>query len=499
MKTKTTESQRTDILGTGNGHSDREVLGAVLKRWRRRLRYFSIFAAMPAILASQVADARSDDIKKSEPNSAGKAARFFKRLNLSVSNRQLLRRQSRFLLPHQQSNFALLAAMSGTDDCPGKRIPGGNYTAVAPYVDSGDTTGANNTIGRVFYAFYYSFDAFGPDHIYSFTLNSRGQNPQIEVSTTSASYRPMVYVLSGRYGDPCPAGTGNINNIEVLNVAVGTAGGIATLFPDLPLNRELYLVIDSPQNDASGSGPYTIRMQDVTVSSSVCSNRIDCPEFFLSQQYFDFLGREPDPPGIAAWLGLLNGCAPGDTSCDRIHVSGAFFQSSEFLGRGYFLYRFYPVAYGRKPDFLEFINDFPKVSGFLSDAELEARKLVFVAEFMNRPAFMTKFDGLNNTQYVDTLLSTAGVTHPARDFWIAALGNGTRTRGQVLREISESIEVYQKYYNQAFVVMQYFGYLRRDPDALYLDWIAHLDSTGDSRNMINGFINSVEYRRRFGS
>ena len=118
---------------------------------------------------------------------------------------------------------------------------------------------------------------------------------------------------------------------------------------------------------------------------------------------------------------------------------------------------------------------------------------------MSRPAFVTKFDGLNNTQYVDTLLSTAGITHPARDFWIAALGNNTRTRLQVLREISESTQVYNKYYNQAFVVMQYFGYLRRDPDALYLNWIQELDSGANPRNMINGFVNSLEYRARFGS
>jgi hypothetical protein len=240
-------------------------------------------------------------------------------------------------------------------------------------------------------------------------------------------------------------------------------------------------------------------MQDVTISPSVCSNPIDCPEFFLYQHYWDFLSREGDPAGFNAWLALLNNCTAGDTSCDRIHVSGAFFQSPEFLGRGYFLYRFYPVAFGRKPDYDEFINnDLGKLSGFLTDAELEARKQLFVAEFISRPAFRAKFDGLNNTQYVDTLLSTAGVTHTARDFWIAALGNSTRTRGQVLREISESTQVYSKYFNQAFVVMQYFGYLKRDPDSLYLDWIAHLDSTGDYRNMVNGFLNSVEYRRRFG-
>ena len=55
-----------------------------------------------------------------------------------------------------------------------------------------------------------------------------------------------------------------------------------------------------------------------------------------------------------------------------------------------------------------------------------------------------------------------------------------------MRELVESTQVYNKYYNQAFVVMQYFGYLRRQPDALYVNWIAHLDATGDSRSMITG-------------
>jgi hypothetical protein len=118
---------------------------------------------------------------------------------------------------------------------------------------------------------------------------------------------------------------------------------------------------------------------------------------------------------------------------------------------------------------------------------------------MTRPEFTTKFNGLGNTQYVDTLLSTAGITHIARDFWIAALANGTRTRAQVLREIAESTQVYDKYYNQAFVVMQYFGYLRRDPDGLYVNWIAVLDANpSDYRGMVNGFMNSLEYRFRFG-
>ena len=240
--------------------------------------------------------------------------------------------------------------------------------------------------------------------------------------------------------------------------------------------------------------------QALPLTSPSCPNPnpIDCGDFFVRQHYRDFLGREPDPAGMAGWLAVLNNCLPGDTSCDRIHVSSAFFRSPEFQERGYFLYRFYSVAFGRKPDFNEFTPDLAKVSGFLTVAELEAAKLAFMAEFMNRPAFLSKFNGLSNTEYVETLLSTADISHPNRDTWIAALTNGSRTRAQVLREIAESTEVDNKYYNQAFVVMQYFGYLRRQPDELYLNWIAHLDGTGDYRSMIHGFMNSIEYRARFG-
>jgi Domain of unknown function (DUF4214) len=227
------------------------------------------------------------------------------------------------------------------------------------------------------------------------------------------------------------------------------------------------------------------------------SNPMDETAFFVRQQYLDFLNREPDPGGYAAWQQVINNCPQRDTTCDRIHVSSAFFRSAEFQGRGYFVYRFYPVSFGRKPDHKEFTSDMAKVSGFLSDAELESAKVAFITEFMSRPAFVTKFNGLTDTQYVDTLLATAGLTSPNRDFWIAALGNGTLTRATVLRDISESTDVYLKYYNQAWVVMQYFGYLRRDPDAFYQDWIEVLNSSGDFRGVVSGFMNSLEYRARF--
>jgi uncharacterized delta-60 repeat protein len=243
----------------------------------------------------------------------------------------------------------------------------------------------------------------------------------------------------------------------------------------------------------------TIALIRVDGGQRSCPNPIDCNEFFVRQQYVDFLNREPDPPGFSGWLNLLNNCAPGDTSCDRVHVSSAFFQSPEFQERGYFVYRFYLASFGRKPDFAEFMPDLARVSGFLNDDQLEAAKVAFVNDFVSRPDFVTRYNSLSNAAYVDTLLSTAEVNLSNRQSLIDSLNNQTATRAQVLRQIAESPEVYQRYYNQAFVVMEYFGYLRRDPDALYLNWIQELDQTGDPRHMVSGFVNSQEYRQRFGS
>jgi parallel beta-helix repeat protein len=228
------------------------------------------------------------------------------------------------------------------------------------------------------------------------------------------------------------------------------------------------------------------------------ANAIDTTEFFVRQQYLDFLGREPDPPGFIGWVNTIRNCAPNDASCDRVHVSEMFFRSQEFQERGYYVYRFYASALGRKPDYAEFVPDLARMGGFLTRDQLEAVKAAFANDFVMRPEFAAKYNSLSNPQFVDTLLSTAGVTLSSRQSMIDGLNDATLTRAGSLRQIVESAEVSTKYFNQAFVVMEYFGYLRRDPDALYLNWIAVLDATNDPRGMVTGFVNSAEYRSRFG-
>jgi hypothetical protein len=227
---------------------------------------------------------------------------------------------------------------------------------------------------------------------------------------------------------------------------------------------------------------------------------IDDNDFMIQQHYIDFLGRMPEPAGFQGWLNILNNCPPGSIACDRIEVSSAFFRSPEYQDRRYWAYRFYSVGFHRLPKYAEFIPDAKRVSGFLTDAQLEANRVTYANDFVARPEFTALYGSLTDpTAYVDALLAKAGVTLPAptRQQLITDLTAGTKTRAQVLRAITESTEVYNKYYNEAFVVNQYHGYLRRDPDILYLNWIETMNQTGDYRTMINGFLNSLEYRDRF--
>jgi len=345
----------------------------------------------------------------------------------------------------------------------------------------------------------------------TFSVSENGERASVSVGRTGDTSA----AVSANYATTDGAGLTNCNVFNGIAsprcdyaVSIGTvsfASGETLKTISIPIVDDSYaegsesfsISLSNPVGTSLGS-PNTATVTITDNEATNGPNPIDQTAFFVRQHYIDFLGREPDPGGFAGWQATINNCPPGDTTCDRIHVSGNFFQSAEFQQRGYFVYRFYPVAFGRKPEYVEFIPDLARVSGFLSDAQLEAARVQFVNDFMARPAFVNTYNGLSNTAYVDTLLSMAGVTLPNRQALIDALNAGTRTRAQVLREISESAEVYNKYYNQAFVVMQYFGYLRREPDASYLAWIDVLNSTGDSRGMINGFVNSLEYRFRFG-
>ena len=269
MKTKIADSKRLNIIGNGDLSSNREILTAMLKTWRQKLGYFSMFAAFPAILTSFAQEAQAGEENKPESSVAGQNVRLLERLNKSCSKPELLRRQSNYLLPYQKSKYNIVSELAGGDNCPGNPIPAGTYTAAAPYTDTGNTTGANNTV-RFLDTYYSAYAANGPDQIYSFTLTGRGSHPQIQVSANSAAYQPMIYILDGSFAGGCPAGTNNSVSNWLRFSYAPSPGGTAILDPpqlrSLPLNVPLYLFVDSRFSGANESGPYTVRIQDVGIA-----------------------------------------------------------------------------------------------------------------------------------------------------------------------------------------------------------------------------------------
>lgn len=263
-------------------------------------------------------------------------------------------------------------------------------------------------------------------------------------------------------------------------------------------------------NGANGAILATPNTATITIvdndSTPATQNPVDGVTFFITQQYIDFLGRLPDSLGLLNWTNTLvvcpnNGFGEFDNpSCDRVHVSSGFFLSDEFRGRGYWAYKFYEAGLDRRPLYTEFVPDMAQVGGPQSPASELISKAIYMDAFVQRPEFRNRYDAMSNSAYVDALETNAEVTLTNKPALVAALDGNQKTRAQVLREIVELQSVDDKFFIRAFVAMQYFGYLRRDPDTVgYNNWVTTLTADPSNfRHMIFGFIFSDEYRHRFG-
>ena len=293
------------------------------------------------------------------------------------------------------------------------------------------------------------------------------------------------------------AGSYRFNNVNT--------GGFYTVTPELvnyhfsPANRSFSLVADN-----------TEAMFTATPDAGSVGNALDTAEYFVRQQYVDFLGREPEVGGFAYWSDQLNQCH-GDADClrtRRLDVSAAFFMSDEFGDTGSFVYRLYKGSLGRQLHYNEFATDRGQVIG---GPNLEASKTAFATAFVQRAEFAEKYQtNTSADSFVDALLQTmndaSGVDLSSER---AALlnrynsgGTLTESRALVVRALVDQAAFRTAVHNESFVVMEYFGYLRREPDRQgYAFWLNVLNN-GDRNNyrgMVCSFITSAEYQRRFGT
>jgi uncharacterized protein (TIGR03118 family) len=352
----------------------------------------------------------------------------------------------------------------------------------------------------------FSSDAYG--------IGEAGGSIQITATRSgnaSAAASVNYATYDNNVGQP-----GHADQKRDYQIAVGTlrfAPGETSKTFRIPLVNDLLvegaetlnLVLSNPAGAGVGLGSPNAAVLTITDNDAAASaaNPIDDKAFFVRQHYLDFLGREPEVTGFDVWVAVLNNCAGGVAPCDRITVSAAFFNSPEYQSRGYYIIRAYRAAYGRDPLYGEFMGDLSRLNGATPE-ESNALRAAFTADLAARNEFRATLDALTNAAYVDRLISNTGVAFPAatRDQLVAALNAGTRTRAQVLSDIVDSPLFVQHVptFNRAFVLAEYFGYLRRNPDpAGFNAWINFLNANpGAFRTMVTGFVNSVEYRQRFG-
>jgi hypothetical protein len=259
-------------------------------------------------------------------------------------------------------------------------------------------------------------------------------------------------------------------------------------------------------------------------------NPIGDVPFFVRRHYLDFLNREPDVSGQSFWTNNVFSCGIDQACAEvrRINASAAFFLSIEFQQTGNLVYKMHKAGFGNlagKPVAVQragFIADTRQIGstptqvivGFGDwQTQLEANKQAFALDFVQRTAFQSAHGGQSAGVYVDSLFANVGVTPTAaeRGAAVAAFGaGGTAGQAAALRSVADSGSVTSKTFNEAFVLMQYFGYLQRDPDAApetnlnfdgYNFWLSKLNQFGGNyiaAEMVKAFIASNEYRHRFG-
>lgn len=274
----------------------------------------------------------------------------------------------------------------------------------------------------------------------------------------------------------------------------------------------------------------------INENGNTTGNPIDQTFFFVREQYVDFLNREPDNAGLSYWMGDIDNCTP-KTNCTevkRINVSAAFFLSIEFQETGYLAYRAYKAAYGdatgqaviqNVPTQISVpmirLNEFLYDSNLIGDGvavgtpnweqTLESNKVAYFASFVLRQRFLTDYPlSMTPADFVDKLNLRAGnVLSPSqRSTLVIQLQNDPNSRPQVLRAVAENDTLKANESNRAFVLMQYFGYLRRNPNdpqdtdyggyKFWLDKLNLFNGNFVQADMVEAFITSLEYRRRFG-
>jgi hypothetical protein len=351
-------------------------------------------------------------------------------------------------------------------------------------------------------------------------LNPRVIGLNAELSTVALPLAPGKRVkiyLGGEGVDQVPGTSIGVNSpFFTVDAASLAREQIAAPFPVVSV--ELQVAANAPFGDyslrlQSNSGETAYVPGAITIDPGVGSsvvNPVDDSRFFITQQYADLAGREPDQATIDKLTAQLAACG---TRADclrarRVEISTNLLLENELPGTGVFLYGLYSTGLGRLPRYTEFESDRATIAS--QKSEVEATRLALAAAFVERPEFKRKYPAtMKPAEFVDSLLTIlaqgAGVDlGPERSLLIGLLDDSANGRAAVLTRLASDQRVVDANYNSALVLFQYFSYLRRNPDeTAYNTWVSTLKNKplrdpDAARSLVCNFLNSSEYQNRFG-
>jgi photosystem II stability/assembly factor-like uncharacterized protein len=372
----------------------------------------------------------------------------------------------------------------------------------------------------------------------SYLVSEADGQAQIAVTRTGNTSQPasVDYRTLSRTADERSDFTASLGTLRF--AAGETQKTFAVLLTDDRLQEpgeSLNLELSNPTGAALGGPNFValgITSNDTADGQSPVRESSFDTQFFVRQHYHDFLNREPDAAGLAFWSGEIDNCP--DAQCKevkRTNVSAAFFLSIEFQETGYLVYRTYKAAYGdaTSPNvpgtvpvvrLQEFLPDSQRIGRGVQvgigewEQQLEANKRDYMLDFVSRQRFIDAFPlSLAAAQFVDKLNQNAGgvLSQGERDQLVAELaGSPDQTQGRagVLRKVAEDADLRAGERNRAFVLMQFYGYLRRNPDdpqdvdfrgwKFWLDKLNQFNGNYVNAEMVRAFLDSIEYTERFG-
>jgi hypothetical protein len=342
------------------------------------------------------------------------------------------------------------------------------------------------------------------------TVTRNGQDLSNQISGSGSLTTPSIQAVSAWV-------TANQNAYNVFNAdrALYPAAARIDVALQGAINQAVLANSSAGQGDIAGVKDHmrqainNLVLSDALIWNGNVANPIDVASFVVRQHYVDFLGREPDQSGSDFWTNPIAGCGtdPQCIAVNRVNVSAAFFLSIEFQQTGYYVHKLYKSSFGRAPLLQEFTPDNATIaSGVIVgtpgwDTRLLANKLAFVAAWVQRPAFLARYPGtLSTAAFVDALISNTGAAISSSDRAALIQAAGT-SRAAALSLLMDNPTFSGSEFNPAFVEMQYFGYLGRDPDASGFNfWLTKLNQfNGDylAAEMVRAFLESGEYRQRF--